>query len=301
LNAIRRRKLFGPLDLVLAALLLWAGMQVWDRIQEGLHYKWDWGSLPQYIVRVDRETGDWIANTLLKGLLTTLRLSLWAGLLATVLGTAAGLCRVSRRLFWRLISMTYVGLIRNTPPLILVFISYFFLSDQIMPLLRLDDAVRSLPPVLQSLIEWVAAPAARTPLFVAAVLTLAVYEGAYIAEIVRAGIQSVEKGQWEAASALGLSRRMQMRHVVLPQAFQRILPPLAGQFISTIKDSAILSVISVQELTFRGQELMASSSLTFEIWITVSFMYFLLTYACSTFVGRLERAMRRRPSWVGQR
>lgn len=289
------------MDLVLAGVLLWAGLLVWDRIQEGLHYKWDWASLPQYVVRIDPETGEWMANTLLKGLLTTLRLSLWAGLLATFVGTAAGLCRVSRRLFRRLIGITYVGLIRNTPPLVLVFITYFFLSDQIMPLLRLDEAVRSLPPALQDLVESVAAPAARAPLFFSAVLTLAVYEGAYIAEIVRAGIQSVEAGQWEASSALGFSRRMQMQYVVLPQAFQRILPPLAGQFISTIKDSAILSVISVQELTFRGQELMASSYLTFEIWITITLMYFVLTFSCSYLVGRLERAMRRRPSWVGQR
>lgn len=289
-----------PLDLVLLGLLVLAALHVWDKVQGNLHYRWNWGAVPQYILRFDPETGEWVANTLLRGLLTTLRLSLWGGLLATLLGAAVGLGRVSRSLFRRLVGTTYVGLIRNTPPLVLVFITYFFLSDQVMPLLKLDAAVRSLSPGLQRAIEWAAAPPARLPLFLSAVLTLAAYEGAYIAEIIRAGIRSVEVGQWEASSALGFSRRKQMQYVVLPQAFQRILPPLAGQFISTIKDSAILSVISVQELTFRGQELMASSYLTFEIWITITLMYFGLTFTCSALVGRLELALRRRPSWVGR-
>jgi polar amino acid transport system permease protein len=298
--SFKARITLKPLDMVLVLLLVWGAILIWGKIQGNLHYRWNWGLVPQYVLRYDPETDSWFANTLLKGLLTTLRLSVWGGLLATLLGTAAGLCRVSRSLFRRLIGITYVGLIRNTPPLVLVFITYFFLSDQILPLLRLDNKVGSLSPALQDTLAWVAAPAGRFPLFVAAVVTLAAYEGAYIAEIIRAGIQSVEVGQWEASSALGFSRRKQMQFVVLPQAFQRILPPLAGQFISTIKDSAILSVISVQELTFRGQELMASSYLTFEIWITITLMYFVLTFACSYLVGRMEGAMRRKPSWVGR-
>ncbi len=296
----RAKARLGPLDAVLIGGLVLATVHVWSTVQDNLHYRWNWGALPQYILRFDPETGEWVANTLLKGLFTTVRLSIWGGLLATLLGGAVGLCRVSHSLFRRLVGTTYVGLIRNTPPLVLVFITYFFLSDQILPLLKLDAAVRSLSPKLQGAIEWAAAPPARLSLFLSAVLTLAAYEGAYIAEIIRAGIQSVERGQWEASSALGFSRREQMIHIILPQAFQRILPPLAGQFISTIKDSAILSVISVQELTFRGQELMASSYLTFEIWITITLMYFALAFFCSTLVGRLERTLRSRPSWAGR-
>ena len=124
-------------------------------------------------------------------------------------------------------------------------------------------------------------------------ITLALLEGAYIGEIVRAGINSIEKGQWEAARALGLRRWQLMRHVVLPQAFQRMIPPLAGQVISTIKDSAIVSVISIQELTFQGMELMASTYLTFEVWTTVTLLYFALTYGCSRFAGRLETRLQR--------
>jgi polar amino acid transport system permease protein len=128
--------------------------------------------------------------------------------------------------------------------------------------------------------------------FLSALLTLALFEGAYITEIIRAGILSIEKGQWEAASALGMSPAERMRHIILPQAIPRMLPPLAGQFISTIKDSAIVSVISIQELTFQGMELMASTYLTFEIWITITGLYLLLTLSFSLAVSVLESRLR---------
>jgi polar amino acid transport system permease protein len=123
-------------------------------------------------------------------------------------------------------------------------------------------------------------------------MTLAVYEGAYMAEIIRAGVQSVERGQWEAAYALGLTKGDQFRFVILPQAFRTISPALAGQFISTIKDSAIVAVISVQELTFQGLELMSATYRTFEIWITITILYFALTATCSFLARLLERSLR---------
>jgi polar amino acid transport system permease protein len=133
------------------------------------------------------------------------------------------------------------------------------------------------------------APPEQLEAFIAAVVTLGLLEGAYIGEIVRAGINSIERGQWEAARALGMRRRQLLRNVVLPQAFQKMVPPLAGQIISTIKDSAIVSVISIQELTFQGMELMAATYLTFEVWITITLLYFSLTYSCSWFAGKLEK------------
>jgi polar amino acid transport system permease protein len=129
--------------------------------------------------------------------------------------------------------------------------------------------------------------------FISALITLSIFEGAYITEIVRAGIQSIEKGQWEAADALGLSKWQRMRLIILPQAIQRILPPLAGQFISTIKDSAIVSVISIQELTFQGMELMSTTYFTFEIWITITAMYLILTLTCSLTVAKIEIYIRK--------
>jgi polar amino acid transport system permease protein len=131
-------------------------------------------------------------------------------------------------------------------------------------------------------------------IFIAAVFTLALYEGAYITEIIRSGIQSIERGQWEAAHALGLSKFDQFRFIILPQAVRRVIPPLAGQFISTIKDSAIVSVISVPDLTFQGMELMAATFLTFEVWITVTGMYFVLTFSCSLLARRVEVRMQKR-------
>ncbi len=119
---------------------------------------------------------------------------------------------------------------------------------------------------------------------------MAIYEGAYISEIVRGGINGVSKGQWEAAWSMGLSQAQTFRLVVLPQAFRRTAFPLAGQFISTIKDSAIVSVISVQELTFQGMELMAATFLTFEIWITITLLYFLLTFSLSRTISFFENA-----------
>ena len=263
------------------------------KIQIGFSYKWNWGAIPQYFLRYDTEIENWVPNILLQGFLTTIRLSIWATIFATLIGAAMGLFRVSRSLFRRLIGGTYVGLIRNLPPLIIIFIFYFFVGDQILPLLGIEEFIRNSSERTQAVFAVFFAPPSLFTAFLSALITLSLFEGAYITEIVRAGIQSIEKGQWEASAALGFSRWQQMRYVVLPQAVQRILPPLAGQFISTIKDSAIVSVISIQELTFQAMELMASTYLTFEIWITITIMYLMLTLTCSLAVERLEIYMRK--------
>jgi len=172
---------------------------------------------------------------------------------------------------------TYVELIRNMPPLVLIFIFYYFVSSQIMPILAIDDFILSQSEIVQRACAILLAPTNFLSAFLSALVTLAVFEGAYIAEIIRAGIQSIDKGQWEASHALGLSKWQQMRYVILPQAVQRILPPLAGQFISLI--------------TFQGMELMAATYLTFEIWITITILYLVMTLTCSLAVQRLEVRM----------
>jgi len=273
--------------LVLAAI----GFLVY-RVTGTLEYRWNWSVIPQYLLRYDNERG-WVANLLLLGLLTTIRLSFWSLLLALPLGLICGLLRISRHLFSRLLGGIYVTLLRNLPPLVLVFIFYFFISDQILPLFELSERIRNLPGWLQHTSYWLFARPDQVEPFIAAVVTLALFEAAYIAEIVRAGINSIEAGQWEAARALGMKRWQLLRHIILPQAFQRMIPPLAGQAISTIKDSAIVSVISIQELTFQGMELMAATYLTFEVWITVTLLYFLLTYSCSWLAARLELRLRK--------
>ncbi|MEJ2724023.1 MAG: amino acid ABC transporter permease [Deltaproteobacteria bacterium] len=265
-------------DMVLGSFVLAGMVYMAYRISVGLHYKWDWGAIPQYLLRYDQKSQEWVPNILLQGLYTTIRLSLWGTVFATAIG---------------LLGRTYVELVRNTPPLILIFIFYFFLSGQIMSALGVDGLVASASGGTRDLLSLFFATPSRFTAFVSALITLALFEGAYITEIVRAGIQSIEKGMWEAAYALGLSRWQQMRYVVLPLAAQRILPPLAGQFISTIKDSAIVSVISIQELTFQGMELMSATYLIFEVWITITALYLVLTLSLSLAVERLEIHLRR--------
>ncbi len=119
------------------------------------------------------------------------------------------------------------------------------------------------------------------------------FQGAYITEIVRAGIQGVERGQWEAADALGFSWLQKMRHVVLPQAAKQVLPPLANEFINTIKYSSIASVISIQELTFQGMQIMAATHVTIEVWLTITAMYLVICLVLSLAVQRLERRLAR--------
>lgn len=290
---INQKTKFTTIDLILSLLLLSAVIYTVYKFHIGFSYKWDWGAIPQYFLRYDAEIKSWVPNILLQGFFTTIRLSIWATIFATLIGAAMGLFRVSRSLFRRLIGGTYVGLIRNLPPLIIIFIFYFFVGDQILPLLGVEEFIRNSSEGTQAVFAVFFAPPSLFTAFLSALITLSLFEGAYITEIVRAGIQSIEKGQWEASAALGFSRWQQMRYVVLPQAVQRILPPLAGQFISTIKDSAIVSVISIQELTFQGMELMASTYLTFEIWITITIMYLMLTLSCSLAVERLEIYMRK--------
>ncbi len=290
---IKSKAKIKPLDIVILFVLFAIGIYIAYRIKVQLHYKWNWSAMPNYFFRYDDEEGRWVTNVLIQGLLTTIRLSIWGSILATIFGTVMGLCRVSRVLFLRLVARTYVELIRNTPPLVLIFIFYFFIGDQIIPLLGVDDFIRGQSEQVQRIFEVFFAPPALFSAFMSALLTLSLLEGAYIAEIVRSGIQSIERGQWEASKALGLSRWQQMRYVVLPQAVQRILPPLAGQFISLIKDSSIVSLISIQELTFQATELMAATYFTIEIWVIGAVLYLALTLTCSLAVERLEIRMAR--------
>ncbi len=213
-----------------------------------------------------------------------------------MIGTIAGVGRLSGNLFARLVSGAFVTLIRNIPPLVLVFIFYFFFSSQLLDPLGLDSIARKASPDTQRIITFLFAEPGSITAFLSAVLTLAIYEASYIAEIVRSGIQSVDRGQWEASWAIGLSRLDRMRFVILPQALRHVLPALAGQFISTMKDSAIVSVISIGELTFQGMELTASTYRTLEIWISVTLLYFILTFSCSQAIGLMERKLRARYS-----
>lgn len=298
LNKVRPTRLDAVLLPLLAAA---AGYVVW-LFAVGLDYQWRWSSVLTMFARRDPETGALVANILTQGLLTTLKLSVWSMGLALVIGTLMGVAgaavagsgRRRGRLFWRLVAGSYVTFVRNTPPLVLIFLFYFFIGDQIMAWLGVEDLARGLAGPWQEALTFLAAPPARFTAFCSAVLTLALYEGAYIAEIVRAGILSVERGQWEAAYALGLSPRQRLMRVVLPQAFRRSVPSLAGQFIATIKASSIVSVISIPELTFQAMAVMASTSRVYEVWLTVFACYLVLCLSLSLASRRLEAWFARR-------
>lgn len=249
---------------------------------------WEWRVLGQYIVHADGRPG-----LLLQGLFTTIRLTCWSAFIALGLGTCAGLARTSPSLYLRLVGGTYVELCRNLPPLVLVFLCYFFLADQIAPAIGLQDALRAAPAGVRAVAGVLFGRLDQVDAFVTAAFTLGLYEGAYVAEIVRGGIHSVDGGQWEAGRALGFPRLRLMLFIVMPQAVRNMIPPLAGQIISTIKDSAIVSVISIQELTFQGMQLMATTYLTMEVWTCVALLYFTMTFSCSMAASRLEHRLRR--------
>ncbi len=290
--ALSARLLDALVVLGVAACLFWLAGRVGARLQ----YRWNWAVIPQFLVHTDA-SGHWRAGRLLLGFFATIRLSLWAGALALCIGTLAGLARLHPRPFWRLWGGTYVMAVRNTPPLVLIFLFNYFLSAQLVAALGLDALMPRLaaltPSLLRAPAEALFGPAGQAPAFATAVLTLALIEGAYVAEIVRAGVQSVESGQWDAAYALGFGRRRALAYVILPQAFRRMVPALTGQFVSTLKDSAIVSVISIPELTFQAQELVSATYRAFEVWTLVFVLYLALGLPCSLAAHRLEKRLAR--------
>lgn len=289
----KARRRVHALDLVvLAAVAALIGYVVY-RVESVLVYSWDWSAIPGYLFRWDEESGWLVPNLLVKGLITTIRISIWALVVASVLGTLLGMARTSRRLLPRMIGWAYVEFIRNIPPVPFLFLFYFFISSQIIPLLNIDAALDAASPGTLALVEALFGPANLVENFLSGMISLSMMSAAYIAEIVRAGIQSVPRGQHEAGASIGLSRIAIMRYVILPQAIQRVIPPLAGQFITLIKDSSLVALISIQELSFLAMEIAISEQRFFEVWIFTGLMYFAVCYACALAFGRLEARMGR--------
>ena len=289
-----RKLRFGRWDALILAIVFGLIGYIFYRAQFHFHYNWNWQLIPGYFARHDPESGDWALNLLGQGFLATVRLAIWGGLLAALIGGMSGVCRVANSLFLRLLSLTYVGLIRNIPPLVFIFIFYFFISGQLMPLLNMEDWINHADTETLKVLAILFGPPTLLPNFLSGLVCLALFEGAYVAEIVRAGIEAVPKGQWEAAKALGMHSSQAMVQIILPQALTKMAPPLAGQFISLIKDSSLISLISIQELTFSGTELAVSSGRVFEVWLTVAALYFLLCFGLARLFGRVERRFNQR-------
>lgn len=207
---------------------------------------------------------------LLEGLFITIQVSLVSIVLGILLGLFTGLARISSNPCLKWSAITYIELIRGTPLLVQIMIWYFVLGTIINNLL-LKMGLFQIPEL------WFG------------IASLAIFAGAYVAEIVRAGIQSIHKGQMEAARSLGMTKITAMRKIILPQAFKRILPPLAGQFISLIKDSSLLGVIAIRELTKATREAVTTSLMPYELWFLCGVMYLVLTFTLSMFVQYLEK------------
>ncbi|MCC9003463.1 MAG: amino acid ABC transporter permease [Candidatus Competibacter sp.] len=318
---MKRHTVQWPWQALLVIILLGMTVSLWIATKR-VHYEWRWERVPQYFFYLDEEmlsapfagtvqkitpegtysrveivpegggqpttvtvetdtlkvkAGDpiadnddigaerhWKIGPLTQGLWVTIWISFVSGFVGLVIGLITGLCRLSPNPTLRGLAVLYIELIRGTPLLVQIFIFYFFIGT----VLNLDRIV-------------------------AGVGALALFVGAYIAEIIRAGIQSIAKGQTEAARSLGMSSTETMIYIVLPQAFKRVLPPLAGQFISLIKDSSLVSVIAITDLTKSGREIITSNFATFEIWFTVALLYLVVTSLLSQLLFWLERRFAR--------
>ena len=273
--------------LAVAAVLLAAAF-CWRSVNVTAH-SWDWAALWPYVVSRD-SSGAWQAGMLLKGLFGTLRLGFWSLLVALVTGALVGALSARQRGLAALPAVLYITVLRNTPPLVLLFLVYFFAGSFFTePFLYVEDLVSSFPGWAQSLCAALFAPPGQMDRMAAAVLTLGVYSGAYVAEIVRGGLEGVDKTQWDAAASLGMNGWQQLRFVIAPQALRLMAPPLAGQCISVFKETALASAISLPELTFQSLEVMAVSRMTFELWLVTAAMYLAVSCFWSWLGRRFEK------------
>lgn len=214
----------------------------------------------------------WKPGLLIVGLWITLKISVIATIAGVIIGVIGGLTRISANPALKWLTMLYVEIIRGSPLMVQILIWYFVLGTVINDLLA-------------------AYGLGRLPAFWYGAASLACFAGAYVTEIVRAGIQSIHRGQTEAARSLGMSYAQSMRYIILPQALRRILPPLAGQFISLIKDSSLLGIIAIRELTKAAREIVTASLQPFEVYLLLGILYLVLTFSLSMAVQHMEKRM----------
>jgi len=228
---------------------------VFYTLLSSIDYHWDWHIPWQY------------RELFFKGLIYTIIISIISIILGLVIGVVSGVASISKNPFINQAALMSVELFRGTPLLVQIYIFYFCVTTTVLPM--------------------------DSPLVIGSI-TLAFFSGAYISEMVRAGIESIDKGQIEAAKASGLSEWQTLRYILFPQAFRRIIPPVTGQFVSLIKDSSLLSVISVRELTKASEIINATTYRTFEAYLPLAVLYMLLTYPLYHMTRMMERRMARR-------
>ena len=199
---------------------------------------------------------------LLMGAGVTIEITAFSVAIGFFIGLFVGIARISQFKILQIMAAVYADCIRGTPLLVQIFLIYF-----------------ALPMAIGQRVEP----------FIAAVAACGINSGAYVSEIFRAGIQAIDVGQMEAGRSMGLTWWQTMRFIILPQAFKNILPPLGNEFIAMLKDSSLVSVIGFEELTRRGQLIIAQTYGSFEIWMTVAVLYLIMTMAISRIVAFLEK------------
>ena len=214
----------------------------------------------------------WEPGLLIIGLWITLKISVIATIAGIIIGIIGGIARLSSNPMFKWTTIVYVEIIRGSPLMVQILIWYFVFGTVINDLLAANGL-------------------GRLPAFWYGAASLACFAGAYVTEIVRAGIQSIHRGQTEAARSLGMSYAQSMRYIILPQAMRRILPPLAGQFISLIKDSSLLGIIAIRELTKAAREVVTATLQPFEVYFLAAILYLILTFTLSMAVQKLEKRM----------
>ncbi|MBL3644486.1 amino acid ABC transporter permease [Bacillus sp. RHFB] len=199
---------------------------------------------------------------LLKGLQVTLYIFVIAIILGFLIGLLVALLRLAPIKILNWIAKVYVDAIRGTPFIVQLFFIYFGVNS--LNLISLDSTT-------------------------AGIITVAINAGAYFAEIIRAGIQSIDKGQTEAARSIGFNGAQTMRYIVLPQAFRRMLPTITNQSIISLKDTSLLSVIGIADLTQQGQIQASATFEAFKIWLAVGVIYFIIIYLLTLIANFIER------------
>jgi len=219
----------------------------------GVAYKFNWASIYEY------------KQKFIDGFMMTIVISFFALILSFIIGLFFAYAQSSKVIFLRFFARFYIEGIRGTPLLVQILIFYYVFANS----LGLENR------------------------YVVGVVILALFSGAYVSEIIRAAIQSIEKEQFEASLSLGLTNFQMYRYIIFPHAFKRMLPALTGQFASIIKDSSLLSIISISEFTMNAQEVNAYTYSTLESYIPLAIGYLLLTYPISHYTSRLEKRLKK--------
>ncbi|PLC59039.1 amino acid ABC transporter permease [Photobacterium carnosum] len=227
---------------------------------KAMNYHWQWYRIPEYLWL--KEDGQWYPGDLLEGLMVTLKISSISLICTVVIGFITALLRMSNSIVGRGLARGYIEVIRSTPLLVQIYLLYFVFG----PVLGID----------------------RTS---TAILALSLFQGAYSAEIFRAGLQGIPRGQREAAESLGLSQIDSYRFVVIPQMFRKIIPPLTNEAVSLVKNSSIVSIMAIFDLTTEGRNIVADTAMPFEVWFTVAAIYLCITLTLSALAVWLERRL----------